>query len=208
MKNRYSQIKFIAANYSKLQGLRVVPIGLLSLFVAAWINARQGQLDGPLIALAVAALLYWLIDRYYTRVFGTVTQTLSQRKQETIVSIVFGALALLAFALDTAEIVPVSALGLVFAAGLFADFWRATRPVRSGALTVFPENVSASILILIVSILPLFGVAWWKGWGIKSQVTGVFMIVGVILTLMGIWGHIRITRDLSTTEAKADDHAL
>ncbi|RJP46953.1 MAG: hypothetical protein C4583_17820 [Anaerolineaceae bacterium] len=208
MKDRYAQIKFFASNYSRLQGLRLVPVGLLSLFVATWSNTRQGQLDGPLTALLVTILLYWLIDRYYNRVFGQVKQTPSQRKRETITSIAFGALALLAFALDTAEIIPVCALGLVFAAALFADFWHATRSVRKEAFATFPENFAASILILIVSILPLFGITWWEGWGIKSQVTGVFVIVGIVIFLTGIWGHIRITRDLSTVEAKTDEHTL
>lgn len=207
MKDHYSQIKFLAANYSKLQGLRVVPIGLLCLFVAIWDNTRQGQLDGPLTALLVTILLYWLIDRYYNRVFGQVKQTSSQRRRETITSIVFGILAILAFALDTAEIIPVCALGIIFAAALLMDWW-AARSVRSEALTTFPENFVTSILILIVSILPLFGITWWEGLGINSQVTGVFMIVGTVIILTGIWGHIRIMRELSTVEAKSDEHAL
>lgn len=207
MKDRYSQIKFLAANYSKLQGLRVIPIGLLCLFVAIWDNTRQGQLDGPLTALLVTILFYWLIDRYYNRAFGQVKQTSSQRRREAVTSIAFGILAVLAFALDTAEIIPVCALGIVFAAALLVD-WLAVRSVRSKAPIAFPENFTAAILIFIVSILPLFDITWWKGLGINSQVTGVFMIVGIVLILTGIWGHIRVTRDLRLVEAKQNDHAL
>lgn len=207
MKSNYAQIKFLAANYAKLQGLRLIPVGLLCLFVAIWNNARQGQLDGPLTALVVAILLYGLIDRYYNRAFGQVKQTPSQRRREAIASIVFGILAVLAFALDTAEIIPVCALGIVFAAALFADWWTA-RSVQSAAPIPFPENFIASLLILIVSILPLFGITWWKGWGINSQVTGVFMVIGTVIILTGIWGHIRVARDLRLTEAKSDEHTL
>ncbi len=207
MNDRYAQIKFITVNYSRLQGLRAVPVGLLCLFVAVWDNTRQGQLDGPLVALLVSLLLYWLINRYYQRVFGQVTQTRRQHRWEVAISVAFGAAALLAFALDTAEILPLCALGLVFAAALFIDWWR-IQSVQHAAFTTFPENFIAAILILIVSLLPLLGISWWQGFGIRSQVTGVFMIVGVIITLTGIWGHIRTTRNLSTGEAKTDENAL
>ena len=207
MENRYSQIKFLTANYSKLQGLRAIPVGILCIFVAVWDNTRQGQLDGPLVALVATLLLYWLIDIYYNRVFGQVKQTPQQRRRDAVISIVFCAAALLAFAFDTAQILPVSLLGLVFAAGLFVD-WQTTRSNYGEKLTTFFENFIASILILIVSILPLIGISWWEGFGIKSQMTGVFLVVGAIIILTGLWGHVRISRALSTAEKGSNDNAL
>lgn len=207
MDNRYAQIKFTTLNYSRLQGLRTVPVGLLCLFVAIWDNTRQGQLDGPLVALLVSLLLYWLINRYYNHVFGQVTQTPRQHRWAVALSIAYCVAALLAFALDTAEILPVCTLGLVFAAALFIDWWT-VRSVHRAAFTTFPENFIAATLITIVSLLPLFGISWWQGFGIRSQLTGVFMIVGGITTLSGIWGHIRTMRNLSTAEVKTDEHAL
>lgn len=207
MKNRYSQIKFLAANYSKLQGLRAIPVGLLCIFVAVWDNTRQGQLDGPLVALIAALLLYWLIDIYYNRVFGQVKQSPHQRRRDAVISIVFCAAALLAFTFDTAQLLPISVLGLVFAAGLFIDWW-ITRSIHPDESTIFPENFIASVLILMVSVLPLIGIFWWEGFGIKSQMTGVFLVVGTIIILTGSWGHIRIARALSTAGKGSNVNAL
>lgn len=208
MKNRYSQIQFLAANYSRLQGLRMVPVGSLVLFVAIWINARQGDLGGPILAVAGAILLYWLADRYYTNVFGRVTPTPSQLRRDLIVSVTFSVLAMLAFMLDTTEILPISALGLIFAGALFVDFWLATRSVQGDAFALFPENFVAALVIIVFSILPVFGISWWQSIGFDSQVNGILAMNGLVLIVAGIWGHIRITRDLSTGEAKSNDIAL
>jgi len=207
MQSRYQEIRFIAANYSRLQGLREVPVGMLVVFVSVWAIYNHGptaDLTAPLLASFVALLLYWLTDRYYNRVFGQVKQTPSQRRRDFISSFAFSILALLAFALDTTEILPISALGLVFAAALYEDFRWATQSVRSEAIAFFPENFVAAVMILVVSILPVFSISWWEAVGIKSQVMGVFMVIGIVLILAGIWGHLRIIRDLSTAEAKTE----
>lgn len=208
MENRYSQIQFIAANYSKLQGLREVPIGMLVVFVSVWAMYNQGptaNLGPPILATLGAILLYWLTGLYYDRTYGHVKQTPRQRKREIIASVLFSLMGLLAFWLDTAEIIPFCALGLVFAAALFDNFWRATESVRSQAFALFPENLAAAILIMIVSILPIFGLNWWEAFGMKSQVVSVFMIIGIVIILAGIWGHLRILRALSAVEAKTND---
>lgn len=208
MKDHYSQIQFIASNYSRLQGLRMLPVGAMVLFVAIWINARQGDLGGPVLAVAGAILLYWLTDRYYTSVFGRVIPTPIQLRMELVISVTFSILAMLAFMFDTAEILPVSALGLIFAGALFVDFWVATRSVPGDALASFPENFFAAIVILAFSILPIFGISWWQSAGFKSQVNGILALDGLVLIIAGIWGHIRITRDLSAGEAKSNDITL
>jgi hypothetical protein len=208
MKDRYSQIHFLAANYSRLQGLRMVPVGLLVLFVAIWINARQGDLGSPILAVAGAMLLYWLTDRYYNSVFGRVIQTPLQLRRDLVVSVTFSILAMLAFMLDTAEILSISALGLIFAGALLVDFWLATRSVQGNAIALFPENFVAALVILALSILPVFSISWWQSIGFGSQVNGILAMNGMVLILAGIWGHIRITRDLSAGEAKSDDITL
>lgn len=208
MKSRYSQIQFLTANYSRLQGLRMVPVGAVVLFVAIWINARQGDLGGPLLAVAGAILLYWLTDRYYTSVFGRVIPTPLQLRRELVVSVTFSVLAMLAFMFDSAEILPISALGLIFAGALFVDFWVATRSVRGDAIALFPENFVAALVILAFSILPVFGISWWESAGFKSQVNGILAMDGLVLIVAGIWGHIRVTRDLSAGEAESNDITL
>ncbi len=211
MTNELTKIRFAAANYSRLQGLREVPVGLLVVFVSVWAMYNHGptaNLTAPLLATIGAALLYWLTGRYYDRTFGRVKQTRGQRNREMAASVIFSALALLAFWLDTAVTLPFCALGLVFAAALFENFRRATESARSLAFALFPENFVAAVLILVVSILPVFGLDWWRVFGMQSQVVSVFLVIGVVIIVAGIWGHIRITRDLSVAEAKSDDHAL
>jgi hypothetical protein len=206
-----SKIRFVAANYSRLQGLREVPVGMLVVFISFWTMYNHGpnaNLTIPVLATIGAAVLYWLTDRYYNHTFGRVKQTLHQRNREIVASVVFSLLALLAFWLDTTEQVSVSALGLVFAVALFENFWMATESVRSKALLFFPENFVAAILILVISILPILGISWWQVLGLVSQVVSVFMFIGVVLILAGIWGHLRIVRVLPMVEAKANDNAL
>jgi hypothetical protein len=208
MQDRYGQIQFIAANYSRLQGLRSIPVGMLVVFVSVWALYNQGptaDLSAPILVTIVAALLYWLADHYYNRVFGKVKQTPHQRKWEFVSSVGFGVLGLLAFGLDTTEVLPISTLGLVFAISFFEYFWRTNKPEWGTIFTLFPENAVAAILVLVVSMLPLFGISWWSALGIKSQVVGVFMVVGIVIILTGIWGHIRMVHLLSTMEAKSDD---
>ena len=211
MQDRYTQIHFIAANYSRLQGLREVPVGMLVVFVSVWAMYNHGptaDLTAPFLALLGAILLYWLAGRYYDRAFGRVKQTRHQRNREIISSIAFSVLALLAFWLDTAIQIPFCALGLVFSAALYENFWRATESVRKKAIVLFPENFAAATLILIVSILPIFGLNWWEAFGMKSQVVNVLMVIGIVIIFAGIWGHLRILRDLPMGEAKTNDNAV
>ncbi|MBI5963362.1 MAG: hypothetical protein HY863_07810 [Chloroflexi bacterium] len=208
MQNRYAQIQFIAANYSNLQGLKMVPIGILVIFSSLWATNKQGDLSGPIYSLIGTFLLYWLIDRYYANTFGRIKQTPKTRKWEMLVSILFMILALLAFWLDTALDLPFSVLGLVFAAALFESYWRATSSIKERSFSLYPETLLAAILILMLSLLPLTGLDWWKMIGMQSQVLGMLLIIGILLVGAGIWGHVRLIRALPVEEAKPDDISL
>jgi len=208
MQNRYTQIQFIAANYSRLQGLREVPIGILVVFVSVWAVDNQGDLGAPLLAVIGTILLYWLVDRYYANVFGRIKQTPKMRKWELSASIIGGLLALLAFWLDTARDLPVSVLGLLFSFVLFEDFWRATAIFKEKSFSQYPENLLAAFIILALSLSPLTGLVWWKIIGMQSQILGMLFIIGVLMVLAGIWGHLRIIRALPVVEAKPDDNTL
>src|SRR5512146_1312414 len=76
--SRIRRIQFLAANYSRLQGLRGLPLGLLLFAVTVWAALQRGPAPRPiLIPLAlgtVTAILYWWIDRYYKQAFGKVIQ--------------------------------------------------------------------------------------------------------------------------------------
>lgn len=207
MQDRFSQIQFITANYSRLQGLRAVPIGILAVFVSVWSLYNHGpnaNLSAPILVAILVTLLYWLLDRYYSRVFGQVKRTPRQRIWEFLASVGFGALGLLAFFLDTAKILPISVVGLVFALSFLEYFSRVNLSDWRRIFVRFPENIVASILILVISLTPLFGISWWNALGIKSQVVGILMIVGVVIIVTGIWAHIRLVRALSVMEIKSN----
>ena len=208
MQNRYSQIQFIAANYSRLQGLREIPVGMLVIFASVWAVDNQGDLGVPLLVMIGTILLYWLIDRYYANVFGRIKPTPKMRNWGLSASIVGGLLALLAFWLDTARDLPVSILGILFSFVLFEDFWRATITLKERSFSQYPENLLAAFMILAFSLSPLTGFIWWKIIGMQSQVLGMLLIIGILLVLAGIWGHVRIIRALPVGEAKPDDISL
>ncbi len=211
MEERYSQIKFLTANYTRLQGLRAIPLGLLAVFVSIWALSNQGptaNLNEPILAAAFTALLYWLTDRYYNRTFGRVRPSSSRRKTEIIVSVIGGAIALLAFVLETARILPVSTLGLIFAACFLEYFWRVEKSEWRKIFIYFPENMIASLFLLVISLLPLVGIYVWQMIGIRWQTAGIFLIFGAIIIVTGLVGHIRMICTLSVGEAKSDDHAL
>jgi hypothetical protein len=211
MHNHFSQIQFITANYSRLQGLRAVPVGILAIFVSIWSLYNQGStanLSTPILVALAAALLYGLTDRYYNQTFGQIKRTTHQRTVEWVGSVIFGALGLLAFVLDTTEVIPISCVGLVFAISFLEYFSRATPSDWGKIFSRFPENIVAAILILVISLLPLFGISWWNALGIRSQVVGILLIVGIVIILTGIWGHIRLIRALAFVETKSDDNAV
>jgi hypothetical protein len=211
MQDRLSQIQFVTANYSRLQGLRAVPVGILAVFVSVWTLYNQGptaNLNVPILVAIMTALLYWLTDRYYNQTFGQVQRTSRQRTIEIVASIGFGALGLVAFALDTSGLLPISTVGLVFALSFLEYFSRANPADWKKIFTRFPENVVAAILIVILSLLPIFGIFWWNALGIKSQVIGILLIVGAVIIVTGIWGHVRLVRALSVVETRSDDNPL
>ena len=211
MKDRYHQIRYMTANYSRLQGLRTVPIGMLIIYVSIWSLYNQGptaDLGTPILVAMVAALLYWIIDRYYNHAFGQVVPSSGKRTGEFIVSVILGALALLAFVVDTARVLPISVLGLVFAVCFLEYLWRTDRSEWKKVVLFFPENIAGAALLTIVSILPLFGISVWEAIGIQWQLVGVFMTVGIVIIMTGIWGHIRMTHALSTGKARSNDISL
>jgi hypothetical protein len=71
------KIRFLTVNYSRLQGLKAVPLGLLLFLTVLWTNARYGpakDLTLPLLMLMGGMLLYAVIDRYYKKTYGRVEQ--------------------------------------------------------------------------------------------------------------------------------------
>ncbi len=197
MSENLNQIRHIAANYSRLQGLRSVPVGVLAVATGVWVSLPAGQdgdLAAPLVMIAIAALAYFLVDRYYARTFGQVYPTGKERNREIFVSVLMGVLAFLAFLFDTAEILPISAFGLVFAAALFIEFSRSFGRLSFRSI---PEAFIAPILVGVAALLPALGIFWWQPLGFQFSLAGMLALIGVLMTVSGMIGHLRFTRLLA-----------
>jgi hypothetical protein len=196
METDLTRLRFIAANYSRLQGLRAVPVGAFVMLITLWAAFHPGDL-GPGIPITVICILsYWLIDRYYASSFGRVSRGKRAAWLEAAVSIGFSILALLAFALETSLKPPFSPVGLAIAGALLADYWLASRSAGTQTLRYYPENVISAALIAVMSLLPLTGWAWWKLVGIHSNLLALMVFVGLLMMVAGIWGHFRFTRSI------------
>lgn len=194
------EIRFVATNYYNLQGLRTVPLSILLVLVCLWANGLQYPISIQswlILALEVviSIVLFYAIDRYYMRAFGRVKRTPESRRLEWLVSSVGGILALAAFWLDNSFKLPLSLIGLIFGAGMLADYIRITWLVKGRYLLYYPIG---AVLMVVVSLLPLLGLPdWWHTLGIKAQIFAIPMIIGIYSIIAGIWGHLFLVRTLS-----------
>jgi len=200
------KIRFIATNYYNLQGLRALPLGLCLILVCVWANTLQGPARGidflwPIAILVGSALLLFAFERYYTGTFGRVQRTAQSRRLEGVVGVVFGILALATFYIDVTSDLPVNLLGLTFAAGLLVDYVRVTWLVKGRFLIYYPLG---AVLMALISVLPLLGISeWWELCGLRSQMIGIAIAIGLFTMIAGFWGHIFLVRLLRPeSEAK------
>jgi hypothetical protein len=205
MSENLTQIRHIVANYSRLQGLRSVPVGMFVAAAGIWVNLPVGQ-DGDLgpllVMIVIASLAYFLIDRYYARTFGQVKPTGKGRSREIFISVVWGALAFSAFLFDTADILPISAFGLVFAAVLFIEF---SRSFGKLSFQNTPEAFLAPMLVGVAALLPALGIFWWQALGMQFSLSALLVLTGILMAISGIIGHLRFTRLLA--EVRETDNA-
>lgn len=207
--NSLQQVRFIATNFYNLQGLRAIPLGALLVLVCVWANAQHGpasDLTLPIIAFFVAAAILFAIDRYYLHTFGRVQRTVESRRLEWLISVLGGILALSAFILDTRFDLPFSLLGLVFSAGLLADYIRITWLVKGRFLIYYPIG---AVIMAVVSLLPLLGAEdWWLAFGIRDQLVAIAIVIGIFTVIAGMWGHIFLARTLPGRLEEQNEHAI
>jgi hypothetical protein len=204
-----NRIRLVATNFYNLQGLRAVPLGLCLWLLCLWANRLQGPARDfliPIVAVIGTLTVLFLIDRFYLHTFGRVQRTPESRHLEWLFSIIGGVLALGAFLLDISFKLPVSLLGLVFAAGLLADYIRITWLVKGRLLLYYPLGAT---LMIVVSTLQLFGFPnWWQTLGLKSHLLGIVMAIGIFTMLAGLWGHMFLARTLPSRLETADDNSI
>jgi hypothetical protein len=189
--------RFLALNYARLQGLRVVPLGLLLFLVTLWANAQRGPARDfllPVLAALSCAALYWAIDRYYRRAYGWVAAGPQPRLGEIVLSVAGGALGLAAFWVDVSFSLPVSLIGLLFSAGFVIEFVRLAR--RAGRWYA-PMTPLFAALLLALSLLPALGAGeWWRWVGAKAEMLAICMAAGLVVTVSGVVSHLYFTREL------------
>ena len=204
-----NRIRFVATNFYNLQGLRAVPLGLCMLLLSLWANRLHGPARDfliPIAAMVGTIIVLFLIDRFYLHTFGRVQRTSESRQLEWLFSMIGAVLALTAFWLDVSFKLPVSLLGLVFAASLMADYLRITWLVKGRFLLYYPLG---AVLMAGLSILQWLGVPhWWLALGIKHQLLGIVMAVGMFTMIAGIWGHIFLSRTLPSLPEITDGNSF
>jgi hypothetical protein len=99
-----------------------------------------------------------------------------------------------------------SLLGLVFAAGLLADYIRITWLVKGRLLLYYPIG---AVLMAVLSVLPLLGLPeWWLRLGIRDQLVAVAVAIGIFTIIAGVWGHIFLVRTLPASLETNHEHAV
>lgn len=199
--NTIKEIRFITTNYYNLQGLRLVPLGLLLVYVCIWANGASYPIEPSyftsLILVMVITLLAALgVDRFYKRFFGVVKQTPESRNLEAMLWFVGGILATAAFWLDVSFSLPLSLVGLVAGLGLIADYLRITWLVKGRFLLYYPIG---AVIIMIISLLPVFGLpGWWHVFGLRAQMFAIAFSLGIFTLIAGICSHLSLIKSLRT----------
>jgi hypothetical protein len=193
----FQKTRFLAMNFARLQGLRVVPFGLLLFLVSFWANTQRGPARNFLLPVVMGLLcigLYILIDRYYHTTFGHVVASPEGRRADRILSAIGGAAALAAFLLDMRLSLPVSLVGLVFAIAILGEYIRFVRYAHRWYTLLMPLFV---LLTVLISLLPALGLHdLWQQIGIKAEMLGVCMAASAILMTAGLFSHLYFTRAL------------
>ena len=192
--NDLDRIRTITLKFSTLQGLKMVPLGLLLTVVSLWANSGTGPRRDflfPGACVVAAFFLYLLISRYYASVYGTVKPTAAMRRSEVIRGLVGGIVALAAFLADVTYKLPVSFIGLVLGSASLAENLWLSRQTR---VRVEPVIIGVTVLIIVLSLLPLAGVNWWQPIGIRARLVGICVITGILFVALGIWEHARLVK--------------
>jgi len=196
------RVWFITFNYSNLQGLKAVPLGLLLLVVVYWANSQHGpasNLTLPILVSLGAAILYWWVDRYYKTHYGRVERTSKQARTEVIIGILGGIVGLAAVYVDLTHPYPVSMVGFVFALAFVVEYRRIHRQ-RKVAYLLW-QMVIGFVIVLGVNLLPLFGLdGWWQALGLRSHFLAVLVVTSLVMVITGLCGHVFFARQFPRSE--------
>jgi hypothetical protein len=194
--------RFLTTNFTNLQGLKAVPLGLLLLAVVIWANSLSYPARNFLVPVAAAlgaVVLYALIERYYLRHYGRVERTAQQIHSEVIIGIIGGILGLAAVLVDLTRSLPVSLVGLVFALAFPAEYLRIFRLEKTPYYLW--QTFAGFVIILGATLLPVFGLSgWWQSLGFRSNLMAVLVVSSIVMVAAGLCGHAYFTRQFPPQE--------
>jgi hypothetical protein len=198
-----NRILFLTENFSSLQGLKTIPIGLAVIGIA-WLESQPEEagtgrdIGLPLLLLVGGLLAYEIIDRLYRSKFGQIRRGFTQRLPEILMGLLTAIASYAAYWLDEAVDSIGSPLGVTVALLLGLEYLRTSRRVQgryNGYVALF------AITLLVLSILPALGVKqWWLAVGFQSQTLAILAALGLMIVLMGIWSHLTLLRLLRESE--------
>ncbi len=185
-----TRVREITRNYQSLQGLRLVPLGLFFVLLAAGAFGPAGNCTFSLPALGASVLLYVLIGVYYRRTFGRVQQEWGAREW---LGAILGSLLLIAVWVGATSVdaflrPPFSTLGLALAA-LLVGHWYITGRFLTHYLVMAAVLAGASLLPLLGVPLQTFGFPATNS-AFNSMLFGFMFIVG------GFLDHLVLIRNL------------
>ena len=192
MGNRLHSIRYITSHFHDLQGLRILPLGVLLLAAATgsaawtpWSDFMREDWETSTYALLIALLLlYGLIARYYRHRFGRVVPR-SKSNTNICISILFWSAFFVAIILDSALMPSFSLTYLVIGLGVLYSGLDGSR--RYGHLLL-------GAIMISFAFWPLLP-------GSTSTYFTIFLtIVGIGFVFIGISDHFILVRTLRTIQ--------
>lgn len=198
--NNLNRAHSLATNFSAYQGLKGIPLGLLLMLISFWASAQTAP--GPALYFPVGitilfGYLYWLVNQFYTRVFGVVVPDNKLKIISRVGEISLGISALIAFWADVTYSPAFSILGLIFAGALLFDYRRVAGKSKDHLLLFYPI---AALLMTVLSLIPMFNINWWEPLGIKALLYAVCATAGLLFVILGVVMHISFEKLLWNIE--------
>jgi len=198
------RVRYVTTNFNYLQGLAMMPVGVIFLAFAAievgWLPVPGW---GSIVGLGLALVLAWTAHQYYNRTFGrVVSESCIPRNPNwgAIIGVWTLGLGLMigALLLDTWLNPPVILFGLTTAALTFAYYW----PRRSFAA----HYLAIAGVIALISLFPLVGGSIDNPVFRPSILS--FVIMGLLFVVGGLFDHILLARTLKPIPEANNDQPI
>lgn len=206
------RVRFLTKNYGSLQGLRFVPLGTYFLLGIPY-DATPGQwkmVIGPLLGgfFLASVAAYFLIGRYYRRVYGLVRPSESH---ETTNSKLMGLWTCFLIAYLSLIIINLSTgmrywwlIGSLGAALIVATVLIHMR--ARGYPRYFPLGLSFAVLLLLSGHLPALTSGCTGGFVNACVVQDV--LIGTVLVTGGIFNHLLLVRSMKPLPEEGNGGAI